>query len=422
MTGGVFPDQGRRPRAIVALNALGRGLRRFGIGDALDADQMVAAARKRTGLEDFGDSYFDSAFRVLVESINEEARLSTVGRLVQRQQIVGLLANRLRVEDLLRRHPEIHELDVGRIILIAGMQRTGTTLMQRLLASNPAVRSLSAWEALNPVPLPGEGRADCHRRVRLAKASERTLAYLAPTLFPIHPIEHDAPEEDILLLDLTFMSQTFEATMHVPSYARWLEQQDQSKTYEYLRTLMKILVWQRPGDVWVLKTPQHLEHLDVVLEVLPKTTIVQTHRDPVIAVASFCSMVAHARGMMSEHVDPGEISAHWIPKVRRALALAMEVRATVPPSRFVDVSYYDLLDDPLTVLRRVYKALRLDFGPAAEAALAAARASNRQHRYGRHAYDAADFGISCRRIEDCFAWYRARFGIPTEPARDGSRS
>ena len=380
---------------------------------------MIATARRRTGLRDFGEDWFMTPLRILVESINEEAGLTPVGRLVQGQRIAAVLANRLRAEDLLRRHPEILDLELGQIVLVAGMQRTGTTFLHRLIASNPEVRSLAAWEALNPVPLPGEGWTGRRRRVRRAKVAERTLAYLAPTLSAIHPIEHDAPEEDILLLDLSFMSQTFEATMHVPTYARWLEQQDQSQAYEYLVTLLKILTWQRTGTVWVLKTPQHLEHLDVVLGVLPDVVVVHTHRDPGVAVASFLSMVAHARGMLSDDVDPSAIAAHWLRKMHRGVAAAMRVRKFADPRRFIDVSYYDLLDDPMQELRRVYEPTQLEFGPVAERATEAAIGRNGQHRFGRHVYAPGDFGISRTHVGRCFAWYREEFGIPSEPASHG---
>lgn len=411
-----------RPAPIAAVNAVGRGLERFGIANTLDADAMMAVARRRTGLSDFGDDGFMVPLRVLVESINAEARLTQTGRFVQGQRIAAVLANRLRAEDLLRRHPEIHDLDLGRIVLIAGMQRTGTTLLHRLLASNPEVRSLAGWEALNPVPLAGEGRAGRHRRVRRAKAAEWTLGYLAPTLFAIHPIEHDAPEEDILLIDMCFMSQTFEATMHVPTYSKWLEQQDHSKAYEYLLTLLKVLAWQRSRDVWVLKTPQHLEYLDVVQKILPNVTVVQTHRDPGAALVSFCSMVAHARGMLSDRVAPSEIAAHWSRKMHRAVARAMQIRDSADPLRFVDVCYDDLLRDPMTELRRVYGSAGLEFGPAAAEAAEEAVFNNRQHRFGRHIYDPDDFGLSSGRIDGAFASYRANYGIATEPVPRGGGS
>ena len=405
-----------RPAPIAALNAVGRALARFGIADALNVDTMVAAATRRARLADFGDDAFMTPLNVLVDAINREARLTPAGRLIQRQRIVGALVNRLRVQDLLRRHPEIADGELGRIVLIAGMQRTGTTMLQRLFASNAEVRSLSAWEALNPAPMPGEGRTGTQRRMRHGKTAENALRYLAPSLSAIHPIEHDAPEEEILLLDLSFMSQTFEATMHVPTYARWLEDQDHTAPYEYLRTLLKVLAWQRPGRTWVLKSPQHLEHLDVVLEILPGTTVVHTHRDPGTALVSFCSMVAHARGMLSDHVDLREISAHWIRKTHRMVGRGLAVRASADPDRFIDVSYYDLVRDPVAVLRRVCRQAGVPLGAAAVAAAERTNRINRQHRYGRHVYEAGTFAVSGRCIERCFASYRAAFGIPSESA------
>ena len=63
---------------------------------------------------------------------------------------------------------------------------------------------------------------------------------MAPGFFAIHPVEHAAPEEDILLLDAAFLSTTPEATLHVPSYAAWLEETDQSHAYEYWQQIIAI--------------------------------------------------------------------------------------------------------------------------------------------------------------------------------------
>ena len=75
--------------------------------------------------------------------------------------------------------------------------------------------------------------------------------------------------------------------------------------YEYFRRVLKVLSWQRPGSAWVLKTPHHMEYLDVFGKVFDGATIVQTHRDPRVTLASFCSMVAHGRGIFSDWVNPG---------------------------------------------------------------------------------------------------------------------
>ena len=437
-----------RPLPVSLFNRAGRIARRLGFSDRLDIGRMIAAARRRTGLSDFGDEWFLEPLEVLVRSINREARLTPLGMRIQRSRIVSALATRLRVERLVRERPEILEADLGKVIVIAGLQRTATTTLHRLIAADPRVRALRSWESLSPVPLPGEGlpreqppgetargrrlpdggggrgggpgrSAGGHpsRRIREAKRAARAIGYLAPDFLAIHPIEHDAPEEEIFLLDLSFMSQSPEAMMHVPGYSRWLEGQDHTKGYRYMLTVLKILHRQRPGEWWVLKTPHHMEYLDVLLGVLPGACIVQTHRDPKRSVASFCSMVAHGRGILSDHVDPAEIGAHWLRKTRRMIERSIAVRAAAGAGVFVDVSYRDLVAEPIGELRRVYGAAGIRFSREAEMAARAVSARNVKNRHGRHVYSPAGFGLDDETIDEACALYRREYRIPDEVAR-----
>ena len=400
----------RRPYRPLAVSALNAAARLLGLPRRLDAEKMLARARRRTGLRDFGDEWFLEPLVVLVDAINAEAELTPLGQWIQKARLTGALAKRLRVEQLLRQRPQIRDIDLGRIIVIAGLQRTGTTTLHRLIGAHPRARVLLAWEALDPLPSPSR------IRIRRARMAERAVAYMAPEFFAVHPIEYDAPEEDILLFDLCFMSQSPEAVMHVPSYANWLEGQDHTKTYEYLRTLMKVLHWQRPGEFWVLKTPHHADHLDVILRVFPEAVVVQTHRDPQMIVPSFCSMVAHGRGMLSDRVDTREIAAHWTRKMHRMMKRSIEARRAADPCRFVDVSYYDLLNDPIAELRRTYGRADIAFDEAAVRAAAHAAGENRQNRYGRHKYGLEDFGLTRESVEQCFFFYRREYGVPHEQA------
>ncbi len=407
-----------RPLAVSLFNRAARAARRLGLGaplgGPLDVGRMIAAARRRTGLSDFGDEWFLEPLEMLVESINTEARLTPLGVTIQRARIVSALAVRLRAEKLLGEHPEILDVDPGRILLIAGLQRTATTTLHRLLAADPGIRALRAWEVLSPVPLEDEGPGAPRRRMRQAKRAARAIGFLAPDFRAVHPMAWDAPEEDVLLLDLSFMSQAPEAAMHVPSYSRWLEARDHTRCYAYLRTMLKILHWQRPGDRWVLKSPHHMEYLDVILDVFPDVRIIQTHRDPKKSVPSFCSMVAHGRGIFSDDVDPGEIGAHWMRKIRRMMARSMGVRRSADDGVFIDVSFYDLIADPLGELRRIYGAAGIDF--TEEAADAARNVSERSggDGHGRHVYSPASFGLDDETIDGYSAAYRREYRIPDE--------
>jgi len=403
-----------RPLPIALFNRAGRIAEKLGVLADLDVEQLMANARRKSGLNDFGDEWFREPLTVLVESINREANLTPTGKLIQKTRLEGALIARLRAERLLQKHPEIQDIDLGKIIIIAGLQRTGTTTLHRLLAADPNMRALMSWEALNPIPLPKESLGNPKKRIAKAKTAEKGLAYLAPEFFAIHPVEHDAPEEDVLLLDLCFMSQSPEATLHVPTYAAWLEQQDHTPAYTYLRTLLKILSWQRPAKNWVLKTPHHMEYLDVILKVFPEASIVQTHRDPQKTTGSFCSMVSHGRGVFSDEVDAKEVARHWMRKVNRLMQRSINVREQCEHKRFIDVSYYDLVSDPISQVARIYEFAGIPFDQSAAAAAKSTSKRNIQNRYGKHIYHLEDFGLTKDAIEHQYAFYRRRYGIPYE--------
>ncbi|MCQ3811515.1 MAG: sulfotransferase [Acidimicrobiia bacterium] len=403
-----------RPIPIRALNRLGRAGASIGLSGRLDVDKLVKHARRKTGLSDFGDDGHLEALRVLVESINDEAQLTPTGLLIQKSRLAGALVQRLRIQDLLKRHPEIDDIDLGTVIVITGLQRTGTTLLHRLIYSHPEIRGISGEEALIPVAATDAPKRTKRSRKRRAMLAERTISYLSPDFMAVHPIDREQPEEDVLLLDLNFMSQSAEAILHVPSYSCWLAEQDHTATYEYFRRVLRVLTWQRPARAWVLKTPHHLEYLDVLLKVFSGATVVQTHRDPRVAVSSFCSMVAHGRGMFSDHVDPTEIGRHWCDKTHRMVEWAMKTRAETPGGRFVDVSYYDLTRDPMTQLQRIYAVSGIDFGDEAKGLAEQYVAANPQNRFGKHHYRLEHFGLSEQIMDETFAVYREAYAIPFE--------
>jgi hypothetical protein len=370
-------------------------------------------ARRRTRLDDFGEPSFREPLSRLLAAIESEAALTPVGRLITRERLVGLLMNRLRAVSFFERRPEVRQGELDPPIVIAGLPRTGTTLLHRLLAVDRSLRPLLSWEALNPAPIPGrhaaQGRSD--PRIRIAERSRRGLAYLAPDFLAVHPVDPHAPEEEILLLDVSFRSTVAEAILRVPSFARWLEAQDQTPAYEMLRDLLKLLSWQGGGRRWVLKTPHHLEWLDTLLAVFPGATIVQTHRDPAKILPSLCSLVAHGRGVFSDEVDPIEIGLEWSAKVRRMIERAMASRDRHGEERFADVAYEALVHDPMAEVTRLYARIGLELTTETRRAMEATLREHGRERHGKHVYSAADFGLDEGRIGEDFAAYRARFRV-----------
>lgn len=415
----------RRPAPIAAVNAVWGALQRAGITrPSLCEASLIAAARRATGLHDFGEEPFHEPMRRLLASIESEAHLNPIGRVALRQIIVRWLASRLRLEQACDLHPEIAASPVHAPVFIAGLQRTGTTLLHRLLSCEPELRALLSWEALSPLPLPESpslsntlsarrGAPGRDPRMKLGEAAERGLRYVAPEFFAIHPVEAHSPEEDVLLMDVSFISPTVDATLTVPSYSDWFVSCDQRPAYQTLRRMIQALLWQRPGR-WLGKTPHHVEHVDSLLEVFPDAKIIQTHRDPVRVVASFCSMIAHGRAVFSDVVDPHQVGAQLATNALRAVNRSMAIRDRSDGSHFVDVHYADVVADPLKQVRRIYDFLELDLSPETEDTMRQWQVRNPQHKHGVHRYQLEDFGLDPVRLAEQFAPYRERFEIPSE--------
>jgi hypothetical protein len=390
-----------------------------GVQTKLEEGALIDTAVKKSGLRDFGDERWRPALRRLLTSLNQEARLHPWGRFITKQRLLGLLQNRLRAEALFRKHPAILEQELKPPLVVTGLQRTGTTFLHRLLAADPAVHSVQSWEALNPAPLARKNEQK--KRISVARTSQRVLRYMAPEFFTIHPVEHRAPEEEILLLDMSFLSTVPEATMLVPEYSAWLERQDQEPAYRTMKKMLLLLQWQkgRAHTHWVLKSPHHMEWLDVLARVYPGVRIVHTHRDPLRNLASFLSMAYHAMRIFSEAVTPEAVGAFWTQKIKRMVERAMDFRAAGGADQITDVLYYDLVEEPMRAVERIYGDASILLTDRARQSMQEQRKCSRQHHYGVHHYRLEDFGVDRSRADAGFARYRAHFRLPYEDSSHG---
>jgi sulfotransferase family protein len=372
----------------------------------LRVDDLLAAARAKAGSAEFGDEWFLEPLRVLVASLNEQARLSEPGLAMTRRRLTALLVDRLRLRALQRRHPEILDVEVDVAAEICGLPRTGSTLLHRLLAASPRLTSTLSWETAYPIPFPGEG-PDAAERKRRAQERSRLFLRLSPDFGDIHTIEWDGPEEDVILVDRSFASMSFESFYWVPGYGDWLRAADQAPAYRELREWLQVLRWQDParaGRRWVLKSPHHLTAVRTVLDAFPNCKIVMTHRDPVRAVPSYASMVRTIRAQYSDSVDPVAIGRYWSERFARALRDFASVRAA-RPDRFVDVRYESMVADPAGQAGRVLDALGLPPNTDDEAAFAGYLMRIGTQSRSAHKYASADFGLSATRLARDFAFY-----------------
>ena len=392
-----------RPAWFNLINSVWGSTYLIGTEIKLTKDHLIKVARKQTALQSFGADFWEEPLERLLDSVNREAQLTPVGRFITQKRLVNMLVIRLRAEQAFKKYPEILEQQLYPVQLICGLQRTGTTKLQRLLAADPDNRVLLSWEAIYPVPF-NDKPNEKEDRIKVARLSEKALRLMAPGFFSIHPVEYEKPEEDILLLDNTFLSTTPEATMHVPSYAAWLEVTDQTIAYEYMIKLLKYLQFQQPAKRWVLKSPHHLEFLPVINKLFDKVQFIWTHRDICESLPSFQSMVAHSQSIFSNHVTIEHVAKHWVRKTTFMLSKGIAFRKANNDLNFVDVFYQKLVDAPMEVLSAIYK----EHGPvSAELSqrFMETEKRNTKNKYGAHAYRLGDFGLTRQEVEEKMGFY-----------------
>lgn len=376
-----------------------------------DRETLLDAARERTGLADFGDTWFFEPMDQYIAAANAEGKLTPAGFGGQTESILKGLASRLRMVEDIKRYPEILDERVEVAAIILGLPRTGSTIFHRLLASAPGMTAIRWYEAQNYAPLPGDEPGNPVARRGYAEAMIEGWLNLSPELASIHPLDPDAPDEEIIILGQLFITTMVEAMTFIPSFAKWLDTYDQAKGFEDLKTILKYLQWQDParrGRKWVLKSPSHLPYTDAVANAFPEAVLVMTHRDPVEVVPSYVSMEAALYKLNSEHSDR-QVGAFWFPRLAGWMKRFEEARARIGEDRFIDIDYREVAREPLKQAERVLAHIGIPLDDKIEAALGEFMAGNKREQRPMHDYSLERFGLNEDAVREAFASYRARF-------------
>ncbi len=396
------------PRQQLALDATARR------PVTLDREAVLRAAQATTKLEDFGATDFLPRLDCWMAAVNEDTNLSGFGRTNVWQMAVRSAVNRLRLEDFIRRHPEVAEIDVGRPIIIAGTPRSGTTFMLELLGADPRFRSLRWWEALAPIPGPNDAPTDFDpnpRRTRAA-ANWRALETLLPLQHLMHSFSADHIAEDIDLHVMNFSSYMLEWQAYVPRWRDHYLAEDQRPSYRYAKRAMQALSLLRGPTRWLLKCPQHMEQLAALRDVFPEAVFVICHRDPVASLRSAMVMGLYTARVFRKTPDPAEPLGWWPARYRQMLGACVRDRDGLPAARTLDVMFDELTRSPDSVLRRIYALADLPVSDEQLKAMHEGSAEHQRKRQEKLVYRLErDFGVTAEALRAPFGFYFDRFPV-----------
>ena len=385
------------PIGIRAINRLMSGYE----NTIFDASDLMKRAEKATGHTDFGDPFFVEPLTQLSEDINRNTTFHPLGAFLYKNKLLLNLINRLWAQYWFKSEVD-QDAKLPPTLLITGLQRTGTTFLQRLLGSLPEFRGIISWEIINPVP---KSRKKKYFGKYQSSIGHKMLNYLSPEFKSIHSVKPTSLEEEAALMDHTFMSSIAEASLNVPQYASWLRMQDHSHAYKDLKRWIQLLLWRKPAkDYLLLKSPHHMEYLDLFVDMFPNTKIVHMHRTPVKTMASYCSMVKYGKKIFMPSADTGDIGRHWLEKNERLMTSCLNFRKN-HDHLFMDLAYHQLVKDPIDSARSIFEFLGLEWTNSHTQRALAFCEEHRKDKYGKHVYSLEEYGLSEELVSDTFEDY-----------------
>jgi hypothetical protein len=374
----------------------------------LFARELIDTAKRRSGLDDFGEGDFLGALSRLLRSCQDEARLNLVGKIALKTDVLEILCARLQMERDRQLYPDIKGQEIHGPLFIVGLPRSGTSVLQRLLAADPEHRAPLMWEVRSPSP-PTDN--DEKRRIQRATQSCNFFNWLVPTFRYAHAVGAEMPQECVSLMTPTFLSDQFDAMYYVPSYRSWFFQQDLRPAYKYHRRFLQHLQFRRAASRWILKAPTHMFALPALLSVYPDALFVQTHRMPVDAMASVSSLVTILRTAFSDTVDPVVVCREAIDYWSETMQKFLNERDRLANNRICDIQYEEIRREPIRAVRRIYEFFGWSLSRQAEQNMRVLVASQVKRQSANHRYELSQFGTSADEVLAVFAPYCRRFGL-----------
>ncbi len=375
----------------------------------LDLDKLKARAEKIVGSTAWNDPQFLDDMRTSVRYAAENPDNTVPTKVSFRADVMRRLVNFLKLQEAKKRHPDLVDLPIRSPLLIVGLPRTGTTLLQRLLSQDPASHGPALWELFNPVQI--DSQSDAEQRRKDAISFEKTLRQFSPDLWNIHPMMTDEPDECHFLMPFSLADVNLGGGM---PYFDWLMKRSAISDYHLHKQYFQALHYGKTNRRWVWKSPLHLPKLEDMLTVYPDACVISCHRGMSHVMASWLSFMAMVKKVAGMRVDLHEVGRDWLKIWQTALETGSKVRDQRPASRFFDVHYEELVLDPIAMVRRIYAHFGIELTVTAEAKMKSWLERDKQQERRGHRYTLEQYGLTLSDLELAFSSYIKRFNVSVD--------
>ena len=377
----------------------------------LNKEDLIQEAERRSQISAPSNIKFAEPLEILIDSINTEARLSSLGQKLAIASFARILTNQLLLDQELENFSQSDKNQKKKHLFILGLFRTGTTLLHNLLALDSNSHYMRLCDGQFPVPAPHPD----YDEEKIAQSEQMTqkIYDLTPSLPKLHYIHPTRPDECYWLFEYQLLDPIFHIRMHVPTYYNWLlAYSGHFESYMKYRDLLAYLGQHYSFNHWILKAPRHLFFLKALLNAFPNAGIIWLHRDPCQAIPSMCSLSQLLRSNYSEVSNPKETGKIWFEAMVESLRTSLDTRVIVGDERFYDLQYSDLISNPIREITKIYSHFGLPFSSEMETAVKSWLSNNPQHKHGKHEYSTQQFGLELETMRKQTAFYTNYFNIP----------
>jgi len=375
---------------------------------ASQIDLFHEQAANLVGYTDFGDpGEYRSNLACMLEFADTEVNWTDLGKQLFPQKVVGSLCSRLYAQRGFAHFPDCLQQPIRKPIIVEGF-RSGTTLFHQMLSSPSDTQSLPFWLASFPMPRPPRNTWEDYPEFKNISAAIELMNEMGPGLRDIHPMLADEADENHRG-DQTYVTLGQLVFFWSPGYMAWIDRQPPEKYFERFGKILQLIGYGNTNK-WVLKCPMQMGWAEQTQKQFPDATLVHTYRDPSETLPSLINLIYLVLAPC-QNFDKKEFGRNLAEIFGTALDRYIESRTKQKSDRYLDISYKEIVADPLGCARKVYIHSDGDFSKARAAQIAEWLASNKMHKSVKPNYSAEDYGLSKSTIRARMAKYIEYYGL-----------
>lgn len=244
-------------------------------------------------------------------------------------------------------------------VFIIGHARTGTTHLHYLMTRDPQFAYVSTFQSFAPTFfLVGRGRIERFMAKHLASKRPMDDVKMSMDLPNEEEFAIANSSELSIVHAFTFPSKAMEY-MQKYNFLKGLTGAQLDRWDAALTEIMKKATLAGDGKQLILKSPSNTGRIPHLLRLFPDARFVHIVRNPCEVYYSTVHLLGKMFEMFLLEEQPDDFSDFIILQFKAIMTQYLKDRATIPEGNLVELTYEDLISDPLGEMERIYSVLGL---------------------------------------------------------------